>query len=122
MVWPFSFRGQIGRPSYAAWSIGIFFSQHVVTLIASMAYSLPLPLNRPSAYWSFYLAPLRALATLDQVPDLILILAVGYVLIVAWALAALSFRRAANANISEWIAAAAIALVVQIPVILILCL
>src|SRR5215469_15680027 len=122
MVSPFSFGGQIGRPTYALWSLGIFFSQHLVTLIAYWAYSLPLPFDRPHGAWSFFITPLRALATLHRAPDLILILALGYLLIVAWALAALSFRRAANANISEWIAAAAIAPVVQIPVILILCL
>ncbi len=122
MVSPFSFRGQIHRLPFALWSVGIFFSQHLVTLIVFRAYSLPLHFDRPLAYWSFYVTPLRALATLNRVSDLMLILALGYLLIVAWTLAALSFRRAANANISEWIAAAAIAPVVQIPVILILCL
>src|SRR5260370_26599535 len=122
MVSPFSFRGQIGRLPYALWSVGVFFSQHLVTLIAFRAHGLPLPFDRPPAYWSFYITPLRELATLNLASDLMLILALGYLLIVAWALAALSFRRAATANISEWIAAAAIAPVVQIPVILILCL
>jgi len=122
MVSPFSFRGQIRRLPYALWSIGIFFSQHLVTLITFRALGLPLPFDQPPAYWSFYITPLRALARLNLVSDLMLILALGYLLIVAWALAALSFRRAANANISEWIAAAAIAPVVQVPVILILCL
>jgi hypothetical protein len=55
-------------------------------------------------------------------PDLVLSLALGCVLVVAWALAALSFRRAADANITEWIGAASVAPVVQIPVILALCL
>jgi hypothetical protein len=69
--------------------------------------------------------PPRALVLLIahvRVSDPILILTLGYLLIVAWALAALSLRRAADANISGWIAAAAIAPVVQIPVILVLCL
>ena len=38
-----------------------------------------------------------------------------------WALAALSFRRAANAGVSGWIAAAAIAPAIQVPVIVFLC-
>ena len=50
-----------------------------------------------------------------------LILALAYGLLVAWVLAALAFRRAADANVSEWIAAAAIVPVVQIPAILFLC-
>src|SRR5215471_2714639 len=114
MVSPFSFQGQICRLPYALWSIGIFFSQHLVTLIALRAYGAPLPFDRPVISWLFYITPLRALETLNQVS--IMIWALGYVLIVAWALAALSFRRAANANISEWVAAAAIAPVAQIPV------
>ncbi len=123
MLSPLSFRGQIGRLSYALWTVGIFFSQHLVTLIALRAHSPPVPLDRPPGDWSFYITPLRALApTLIHVSNLTLILALGYLLIVAWVLAALSFRRAANANISEWIAVAAIAPVVQVPVILILCL
>src|SRR6266436_6322093 len=122
MVTPFSFRGQIRRLPYALWSIGIFFSQHLMTLIALRAYSEPLTFDWPPVHWSFYITPLRSLATPYLVSNLVLILALGYLLIVGWALAALSFRRAANANISEWIAAGAIAPVVQVPVILILCL
>jgi hypothetical protein len=128
---PFSFQGQIGRLPYALWAIGIFFSQHLVLLVAfrAYAYDLPDPVGLLPASWTFYLMPPRALAVMlamlvksGQASDLILILTLGYLVIVAWALAALSFRRAANANISEWIAAAAIAPVVQIPVILALCL
>ncbi len=44
----------------------------------------------------FYVTPKR-LATLRGAPDLALSLALGCVLVVAWALAALSFRRAADA-------------------------
>jgi uncharacterized membrane protein YhaH (DUF805 family) len=122
MMSPFSFHGQIGRLPYALWSIGIFFSQHVATLIVVRAYGVPPPGGWPSGPdWMFYVTPLR-LAMLRGAPDLVLALALGWVLVVAWALAALSFRRAADANISEWIAAAAIAPVVQIPVILALCL
>jgi len=124
MVSPFSFQGQIRRLPYALWSVGIFFSQHLAVLIAFRAYGPQAPLGwswKP-ADWLFYVTPLRALVAVSQVSDFMLILALAYLLIVAWALAALSFRRAANANISEWIAAAAIAPVVQVFVILLLCL
>jgi uncharacterized membrane protein YhaH (DUF805 family) len=128
MTSPFSFRGQIGRLPYALWSIGIFVSQYVLALGALAAYvsDLPDPVTGLPALWPsnnplFYVTPLRLVA-LRGTPDLVLLLVLGYVLIVACALAALSFRRAANAGISEWIAVAAIAPVVQIPVILALCL
>jgi hypothetical protein len=42
--------------------------------------------------------------------------------LMAWALAALSFRRATNANADPWIAAASVVPIVQIPAILFLCL
>src|SRR6202051_4548993 len=112
MLPPSSFEGHIRRLPYALWSIGIFVSQHLVTFMVFRAYGRSLPLGWPPDDWSFYVTPLRALVTLRQLPDLVLLLALAYLLVVAWALAALSFRRAANANIDEWIAAAAIAPVV----------
>jgi uncharacterized membrane protein YhaH (DUF805 family) len=128
MTAPFSFRGQIGRLPYALWSIAIFFSQHLLALIVLKAYvsDLPDPVTRLPALWPsanrlFFVTPLRLVA-LRGTPDLVMLLVLGYVLIVACALAALSFRRAANASVSEWIAVAAVAPVVQIPVILALCL
>ena len=67
--------------------------------------------------------PLRALVTLDRLPEFVLILALAGLLIAAWALAALAFRRAADAGVTEWIAPAAYAIVpvIQIWVILLLC-
>jgi uncharacterized membrane protein YhaH (DUF805 family) len=121
MISPFTFQGQIGRLPYALWSIGIFLSQHALTLLAFRAYGRPLPVSWSPDDWSFYLTPLRALVRLGQASDFMLILVFAYLLIVAWALAALSFRRAANAHISEWLAAAAVAPVVQVLVILYLC-
>ena len=100
MVSVFSFRGQLDRLPYALWSVGIFFSQHLVTLAAFRTYGRPLPLDGSLADWSFYVTPLRALVTLGRVSDLMLISALAYLLTVAWALAALSFRRAANASVN----------------------
>jgi hypothetical protein len=69
----------------------------------------------------FFVTPFRSLVLHGRASDLVLICALAY-LIATWALTALSFRRAADADISEWIAAAAIAPGVQIPVIALLCL
>jgi hypothetical protein len=61
--------------------------------------------------------PLRALVAQTDLPGPLLLVGFGYLLIVAWALAALAYQRAADADISEWIAAAALAPFIQIPVI-----
>jgi uncharacterized membrane protein YhaH (DUF805 family) len=117
MIAPFSFSGQIQRLPYALWSLGVFFSQHLAILIIFRVQGA-----RLQSDLEFYLSPLRSLVRHGQVSSLMLVLALAYLLIVAWALAALAFRRAADANMSEWIAAAAIAPVVQLPVIALLCL
>lgn len=120
---PFSFHGQIGRLAYALWALGLFFSQHLVAFAIVKAYEHGgQPVVWPYfPWWMFYLAPLR-LATLPAAPTPVLIAVFLYALVVAWALAALSFRRASNAAVSEWIAFFAVGPVVQIPVILTLCL
>jgi uncharacterized membrane protein YhaH (DUF805 family) len=115
MLSPFSFEGRLRPLPYAAWSLAIFFSQHLAVFLAFKAHGQPLTMA-----WWFYVAPLRGLVILD-VASTFLIGACAYLLIAAWALAALAFRRAADADVSEWIAAAAIAPAVQIPVILLLC-
>jgi uncharacterized membrane protein YhaH (DUF805 family) len=112
----FAFHGRIRPPPYALWSLAIFFSQHLIIFVAFQALGQPLTANR----W-FYVMPLRSLVMLRGVSDLVLISTLAYLLIAAWALAALAFRRAADADISEWIAAWVIAPIVQIPVILLLC-
>jgi uncharacterized membrane protein YhaH (DUF805 family) len=118
----FSFKGQIRRLPYALWSFGAFFSQHLVTLLI-LAPDGVAPPSEPRFIedWWFYIRPLRPLAMDSQSSGILLLLALAYSLMVAWLLAALTFRRAANANITEWIAAAAMAPIVQIPVILLLC-
>jgi hypothetical protein len=68
----------------------------------------------------FWIAPLRSLVTQAQASNVILIFGFAYFLIVAWVLAALAFRRAADANITEAAAVAALAPIVQIPMILLL--
>jgi len=114
MISLLSFEGKIRPVPYALWSIAAFFSQHLAILILIDAHAL-------STHWLFYVLPLRSLAALVRSSEATLILALAYGLLVAWVLAALAFRRAADANVSEWIAAAAIVPVVQIPAILFLC-
>jgi uncharacterized membrane protein YhaH (DUF805 family) len=116
MQLPFSFRGQIRPLAYAAASLTVFLSQHLVVWIAFQALGKRLPIDV-----EFCLVPLRKLAALPDPPSAVLLSALAYLVLAAWVLAALAFRRAANAAISEWIAAPAMAPFVQIPVILLLC-
>lgn len=110
------FRGKIKPLPYAAWSLAVFFSQHLV--VAAMFYALRRPMVLDGWFW---IAPLRPLTKLEPpLPGAILMLALAYLLIVAWVLAALAFRRAADAAISAWITAYAIAPLAQIPVVLFL--
>jgi len=111
-----SFKGEIRPLPYAAASLALFFSQHLVLLALFQPKD-----HMPELDWAFYVAPFHSIAQLSTNSKPLLALALPYLLIVAWALAALSFRRAANAGISGWIAAAAIAPMIQIPVILFLC-
>jgi uncharacterized membrane protein YhaH (DUF805 family) len=116
MISPFSFDGRIGRFAYARWSLGVFFSQHLAVFLAFKVLGQTLDMN----YW-FYFVPLRSLVSLAYKSDLILIAALAYLLIAAWALAALSFRRAADAGVDEWLGVPAILQFIQVPVILFLC-
>jgi hypothetical protein len=113
---------------YASWSAGVFFSQHLAAaLLVGMQ-------GRPAASparwyglfyaqdWWFYVMPLPSLARQTAASGTILIAALAWMVVASWALTALAFRRAADAGISAWIAAWALAPVVQIPVMLALCL
>jgi uncharacterized membrane protein YhaH (DUF805 family) len=113
---PFAFRGTLRQLPYALWSIGIFLGQYLVVLTASGDRSR----GRDFELWTA-LTPLRSLVTHYVTPDITLLLALLYLLIAAWALAALSFRRASDADINESIAVLAIVPIIQIVVILALC-
>jgi hypothetical protein len=113
---PFAFAGTIRQLPYALWSAAIFFSQHLLVLAISAAYGQELPSD-----WWFYINPLRSLVTVPRVSNVVLILALAYLLAAAWALAALAFRRAADADIGGGTAVFAIAPIAQIPVVLFLC-
>lgn len=105
-----SFRGKIAQRPYALWSCAIFLSQHLLILVAFKLLDQPLRVD-----WRFALVPLRAVLALTQMSSFILIVALAYLLAVAWALAVLAFRRAADANIPEWIAVFVIPPIVQVP-------
>ncbi len=112
MITPFTFKGRIGRAPYAAWSVAIFLSQYLIPFAAGK-------LERADV-WS-YLVPYRLLPTVGGSQYLVHALVAACLLIVAWALAALAFRRANDANVGGWIATFAMAPVIQIPFILFLC-
>ncbi|MBO0758152.1 MAG: hypothetical protein J2P54_20075 [Bradyrhizobiaceae bacterium] len=105
-----SFQGKIAQRQYALWSCAIFLSQHLLILIAFKLLGQPLRFDL-----EFALVPLRSVLALTQMSSFILIVALAYLLAVTWALAVLAFRRAADANIPEWIAVFVIPPVVQIP-------
>lgn len=113
MAFPLSFEGKIGRFQYLLWSAAAFLSQHLVVLIACRWLRI-----KPDMDAMFWLVPLRSLATQAYASDTVLLLGFAMFLLVAWILAVLAFRRAADTNFGEGVAAVVIAPVVQIPVIL----
>jgi uncharacterized membrane protein YhaH (DUF805 family) len=118
---PFAFTGRMRPLPYALSSSTLFFSQHLIALFADpMAmrgiWQFPEPLS-PQFPWQFFLMPLETLARRNA-GGVTLITALFCILIIAWALAALAFRRAADAHVSGWVAALALAPVIQIPAIL----
>src|ERR1700694_698860 len=116
MFSPFAFEGKIRPLPYALWALGPSVSQHLAVLAVSGAQG-----HRLETDWLFFLMPLRSLVTLERASSIMLIAALAYLLIATWALAALAFRRAADADLSEGIAVFAIAPIVQVPAILFLC-
>jgi MFS family permease len=110
------FEGQVRPIPYALGSASTFFSQHLA--VAALFAALHQHLN---IGWRFYLFPLRSVGDLQNVPAVTYALAFALMLVAAWVLAVLAFRRAANANLSGWVAAAAIVPIIQVPVIVALC-
>ena len=110
-----SFKGEIRPLPYALAAIALFFSQHAAILAASTKSD-----SLGFDFW-FYVVPLHSLRGVYQVDDVRPLLVFLYFLIVAWALAALSFQRAADAGVSGWIAAWAIAPAIQVAAIAFLC-
>jgi hypothetical protein len=109
------FNGKMRRARYAPASLLVFLSQYVLVM---GAYSW---VGQRLIYdWRFYAMPLRAIALLERAPVAALPIALALMLLFMWVLGALSFRRAADANFPAWIAAFAMAPIVQLPAILLL--
>jgi hypothetical protein len=115
-VFLFSFAGKIRAPVYAALSLATFFSQHVLVYALFRLFGRPLNLD----LW-FLATPLTSLAALAETSPLITVVAIAYLLLAAWVLAALAFRRAADANVSGWVIPYVIAPIIQILVVIALC-
>ena len=112
-----SFRGTIGRSVYGLTAAAILLSQHAV--VAAVLRWSNAPIDPDASFW---LLPLRRLA---QVPDLspwVAALAFLFSLAVAWALAALSFRRASSLGHGYVLAVLSVVPAVQIMAVAILAL
>jgi hypothetical protein len=66
MVLPFSFAGRMRPLPYAAGSLGVFFSQHLLAALVLAAQGVPLAV---AADWWFLVIPLRALARYGGASD-----------------------------------------------------
>ena len=116
----FSFQGKIRPLPYALWCLALFVSQHLLVAGVLRAFGQPLEPDPWFLVMPLRSLSLRAIVIFDRSAGFIEILVLVYFLIVAWALSSLAFRRAADAGVSEWIAAYAFVPVIQIPVILFL--
>lgn len=119
MTWLLTFNGRITRLPYLLWSLGVFFSQHVFTLIALKASGGPSVFHADLYLLQFALAPLRLFVYFGgSLPKALIPAAFAYQLLVVWILAGLAFKRAADAGLSRWIASLAVVPIAQIAVIL----
>ncbi len=111
---PFSFHGEMGRPTYAIASTAAFFSQHLFVFLVSVAFGMA-----HATPWWFWLTPLRVIASGGKLlPSWILLLAMAVTLAVDWLLAAFAFRRARQAGGYAGLAAFVVAPGLQVLVVL----
>jgi uncharacterized membrane protein YhaH (DUF805 family) len=109
----FRFEGKMGRLGFLLRSSGIVCLLYGVIALVFLRSGVPL---EQVLAWT----PLWALAAAKPISDAVLVFLLAFTLILDWALVSFAFRRAADANVSGWIAAVAIAPVLQIPVLLLL--
>lgn len=112
---PFAFRGRLRRWPYIGGILLIFALQYGLVALAFAAMKQPWPWG-----WKFLILPSRTLADLDYFSGPLTLVAFAISVLASWAIAGLSFRRATDARVSGWLAAATIPPVIQIPVILFL--
>lgn len=107
---PWSFEGRLRRWPYVLMTAAVFLGQYVVAL------PFALLAEPPQLGWHFLLMPLHAVARGSQASNATLVAFLVVGLLVAWALAALAFRRANDADQSGMLAAFALTPLTQIPV------
>jgi uncharacterized membrane protein YhaH (DUF805 family) len=117
MISIFTFQGKIRRLPYALWSLGIFGAQYLAVIATFQLFG-----RRLETDWRFYAMPFRSLVALYTISPASPLAGLALTLIVFWCLAALAFRRTADATMSGWYAAPVVAPIFQIPTIILLCL
>jgi hypothetical protein len=110
-----SFRGRISPARYALAATGLVLSQYALVAVIHSVSGVPISHDAQS-----WLLPLRALAQLPGLSPLVAALGFAFWLIVAWVLAALSFRRASRAGYGYLLAILAVVPGIQIGAIFLL--
>ncbi|HXC55785.1 MAG TPA: hypothetical protein VNU97_10855 [Rhizomicrobium sp.] len=108
-----AFEGTIGRLAYALISAAIVALPYGIVWLAFAALHKPEPSG-----WRFWTVPLFALGEIGPLPMPVLPLAFLALLLAYWTLAALAFRRAADAQADGWIATLVVAPGFQVAAIL----
>lgn len=104
-----TFSGKISAPAYALAVPALVLSQHLMVALLYRAAAVPLVAD--SGFW---LLPMRRLADMPALSPWTAAAAFGFSLVIAWAIAMLSFRRAARSGYGYMLAAASIVPVLQI--------
>jgi hypothetical protein len=104
-----TFSGKISAPAYAMAAPALILSQHLMVVFLYWAAAVPL-----AADSGFWLLPMRRLADMPALSPWIAAAAFAFSLAIAWAIAMLSFRRAARSGYGYVLAAASIVPVFQI--------
>lgn len=133
IVNPFSFSGPIGRGPYIAWILPLLFLPHLFVWLVAKANGFAIPFDSIE----FGIFPLRSLIsdayglvvfdnmprrTRIELPHSLMIAGFVVLLVQAWGMVALSYRRVLDARVDAWLSAAVIAPVIQFPAVLYLCL
>jgi hypothetical protein len=123
MLNPFSFKGPIGRITYAAWAFPIFFAQYAVGWLAAEAQGI-------KDYAVLYLFPLRMLFADQTGPAMgyaskfysvpMTLAGIIFILLACWTIAALTYRRMLDNRGDGWLAAAVLLPLLQLPIILVM--
>lgn len=128
MINPFSFAGRLARIPYFLWIVPVFLSQYAFVALVARWRGVPLDYDD----LGFYAFPLRMLVAEPAnvvamgpqtytLPNAVLFLAFVFLIVQAWAIVALSYRRVVDARVDPWLAPAAIAPLIQIAAIGFLC-